>query len=313
MKRIHLKSRTGGRHCEPLKKAWQSHYVLMPYNISIMESIILEKLILSALEEDKGLSGDITSNSLIDKEHKSKFQLVVNQGAVLAGFNIFKKTFNLVDKNVLIETNFKDGDCIEKGDIVCNISGNTLTVLFAERTSLNYLSHLSGIATVTHELVELIKHTNAILLDTRKTTPNLRLFEKAAVIAGGAKNHRFNLSEMILIKDNHIVVAGGVKNAILSERKSYKDKYKIEVEVNTFDELKEAVLCKPDIIMFDNWNIKDLKVGLKLIPEGILTEVSGQISKENIKDYAECGVNYISTSYMIKNSKWVDFSLDAIC
>ncbi len=277
-----------------------------------MENTISEKLILSALEEDKGTIGDITSNNLIGKDHKSKFQLTVNENAVLAGFNILKKTFVLVNKDVLIEENFKDGEYIKKGDIVCNISGNTLAILFAERTSLNYLCHLSGIATATRELIELIKHTKTIILDTRKTTPNLRLFEKEAVILGGAKNHRFNLSEMVLIKDNHISVAGSVKNAILAERKSYKDKYKIEVEVKNFDELKEAVSCKPNVIMFDNWNVKDLKIGLKLVPEGILTEASGQISKENIKDYAECGVNYISTSYMVKNSKWIDFSLNAL-
>ena len=277
-----------------------------------MNDAVGEKLILSALEEDKGSIGDITSIPLFDKNSKSKFHLIVNEDAVLAGFQVFKKTFFLVDKDVDIKTNFKDGDFIKKQDVVCNISGNTLAVLFAERTSLNFLSHLSGIATATRELAQIIKNTKTILLDTRKTTPNLRLFEKEAVIAGGAKNHRVNLSEMILIKDNHIAVAGGVRNALLAERNIYKDKYKIEVEVNTFDELKEAILCKPDIIMFDNWSVKDLKIGLKLIPEGIFTEVSGQISKENIKDYAECGVNYISTSYMVKNSRWIDFSLDAV-
>ena len=277
-----------------------------------MNDAVGEKLILSALEEDKGSIGDITSIPLFDKNSKSKFHLIVNEDAVLAGFQVFKKTFFLVDKDVDIKTNFKDGDFIKKQDVVCNISGNTLAVLFAERTSLNFLSHLSGIATATRELAQIIKNTKTILLDTRKTTPNLRLFEKEAVIAGGAKNHRVNLSEMILIKDNHIAVAGGVRNALLAERNIYKDKYKIEVEVNTFDELKEAILCKPDIIMFDNWSVKDLKIGLKLIPEGIFTEVSGQISKENIKDYAECGVNYISTSYMVKNSRWIDFSLDSV-
>ena len=277
-----------------------------------MENTISEKLILSALEEDKGNIGDITSTSLITKTAKSKFQLTVNENAILAGFNIFRKTFELVNKDVCIETSFKDGSCLKKGNIVCSISGNTLAILFAERTSLNYLSHLSGIATTTRELVELIKHTKAILLDTRKTTPNLRLFEKEAVIAGGAKNHRFNLSGMILIKDNHIAVSGGVKNAIDIERESYKDKYKIEVEVKNLDEVKEAILCRPDIIMFDNWSVEDLKSGLKLVPKDILTEVSGQISKENIRDYAESGVHYISTSYMVKNSKWVDFSLNAV-
>ncbi len=276
-----------------------------------MENTLSEKLILSALEEDKGKVGDITSAPLFDKKSESKFQLIINENAILAGLNVFKKTFLLVDKEIVIKSDFSDGNTARKGEIVCNISGNTLAILFAERTSLNFLSHLSGIATITKELVDLIKHTNTVLLDTRKTTPNLRFFEKEAVLAGGAKNHRFDLSEQILIKDNHIAVMGSVKNAILSERNFYGDKYKIEVEVTNFDELKEAISCKPDIIMFDNWNIKDLKIGLELIPENILTEASGQINKENIKDYAECGVNYISTSYMVKNSRWIDFSLNA--
>lgn len=277
-----------------------------------MSNVTEDKLILSALEEDKGSIGDITSSCLIKSDHASVFELIVNEGAILAGFDIFKKTFLLVDKNIDIKTSYKDGDSISKGNIICNLQGNTLAILFAERTSLNYLCHLSGIATLTRELTDLIKHTKTVILDTRKTTPNMRFFEKQAVKLAGGSNHRFTLSEMILIKDNHIAVAGGVKNAILLERKTYNDKYKIEVEVQTLDELKEAISCKPNIIMFDNWNVKDLKEGLKLIPDGILTEVSGQITKENIRDYAETGVNYISTSYMVKNSKWVDFSLNAI-
>lgn len=277
-----------------------------------MNLVACEKLILSALEEDKGSVGDITSTPLIDKSSKSIFQLIVNEDAILGGMDVFKKTFELIDSNILVDSKFNNGDSVKRGNIVCNVSGNTLGILFGERTSLNYISHLSGIATVTRELVELLKDTKTVLLDTRKTTPNLRFFEKESIRSGGAKNHRFDLSEMILIKDNHIAVAGGVRNAILSEKKAYGEKYKIEIEVKNFDELKEAISCTPDIIMFDNWTVEDLKIGCELVPKSIITEASGLINKENIKAYAKCGVSYISTSYMVKNSRWIDFSLNAV-
>ena len=194
-----------------------------------------------------------------------------------------------------------------------SISGKVRSILKAERTALNFISHLSGISTLTQKMVRLIKNTSVTLLDTRKTTPNLRYLEKKAVLSGGAKNHRFSLSEMILIKDNHIAACGGVKNAILRARKKYNGKLKkikLEVEVSNINELKEAVLCSPDVIMLDNWKIRDLKNAVRLIPKKILTEASGLITLENIREYALSGVNYISTSYMIKNARWMDYSLE---
>ncbi|MBI3307986.1 MAG: nicotinate-nucleotide diphosphorylase (carboxylating), partial [Candidatus Melainabacteria bacterium] len=164
----------------------------------------------------------------------------------------------------------------------------------------------------TRELVKLIDEYNVVLLDTRKTTPGLRIFEKKAICDGGAKPHRFNLNEMILIKDNHKTIAGGIKNAIELVRKDLQAGIRIEVEVENVSELKEAINCNPDIIMFDNWSVDNLKEGVKLVPNHIFTEASGMINKSNIKGYAKTGIKSISTSYMIKERKWVDFSLEAV-
>lgn len=211
---------------------------------------------------------------------------------------------------------FKDGNKVKRNTVIAKIYGSTLSILKAERTALNFISHLSGIATCTNELLNLISRKRfskkLILLDTRKTTPNLRELEKQAVRAGGGRNHRMNLSSMILIKDNHINVAGSVKNAFSKVLQKYGCKFKIEIEVRNMKELKEAISCKPDVIMFDNWNVKKLKKVLKFFPKHIKIEVSGQINKKNISHYASLGADYISTSYMIKNSKWTDFSLDAV-
>lgn len=269
----------------------------------------IEKIILKAIEEDLIPKGDITSECLILPNHNSSFKLVVNQNAILAGIEIFKKTFLLLDVNLNVKTNFPDGAHIKKNEVVAEVSGITRSILKAERTALNFVSFLSGIATMTSELKNLIKHTNTELLDTRKTTPNLRLLIKKAVLAGGGKNHRFNLSEMVLIKDNHIDVFESVKKAVSKIKRSYNGKMKVEVEVRNLAELNEAISSKVDIIMFDNWNVNELRDAIKLVPKEVLTEVSGQITPQNIKSYAECGVNYISTSYMVKNAKWIDFSL----
>lgn len=273
-----------------------------------------EQIILNALNEDLLASGDITSNCLIPEDHKSTFKLIVNEDAILAGLDIFVKTFKLLEKkenSIIVKSNFKDGDKIKKTSVVATISGFTKNILKGERTALNFICHLSGIATLTYKLVNLIKNTGVVLLDTRKTTPGLRYLEKKAVLLGKGKNHRFNLSQMVLIKDNHIDVTCDLEKAVKKSRKCYGKKYKIEIEVRNLKELKTTISSssKPDIIMFDNWKVKDLKKALKLVPKHIHTEASGQISLENIKEYAKTKINYISTGYMIKNAKWVDFSL----
>ena len=271
-----------------------------------------KKNIIDALNEDLQPNGDITSDCLIEQKHISTFQLIVNEDAIVAGLDVFNEVFFLLDKDIKIKLHVNDGDEIKKDTVVSDIAGNTLAILKAERTALNFLCHLSGISTNTRRFVDLIKGTGVILLDTRKTTPNLRIFEKKAILLGGAKNHRFNLGEMILIKDNHIAALGGVSKAFLKAKEFYGKKFRIEVEIQSLDQLKEIIPYAPDIIMFDNWTASDLKNALKLLPGDILTEASGQITVDNILDYACTGVKYISTSYMIKNFKWIDFSLNAV-
>lgn len=274
-----------------------------------------KKIVFTALQEDLFPKGDITSNCLISKKLKSTFQLIANEDCILAGLQFFQDTFKLINKDIVVKSTFKDGDNIKNKQVVAVVKGCTRDILKGERTALNFVSHLSGIATTTKELVKLIEHKKVVLLDTRKTTPILRLLEKQAIVSGGGKNHRFSLSDMVLIKDNHISPAGGIKKAINKARKFCKDKknkIKIEIEVNSLKELKDAISSKPNIIMFDNWSVKNLRKAVKLVPQNILTEASGKITKENIKQYAKTGVNYISTSYMIKNSKWVDFSMDLV-
>lgn len=275
----------------------------------ILKTSIRKKIILFALNEDLKASGDITSECLIKKNYKSKFYLYANDNGILAGIKIFIDSFKLIDKNIKISTKYKDGDKVKKNSQVATVFGNTINILKAERTALNFICHLSGIATLTKQFINLIKDTNIILLDTRKTTPGLRLFEKEAVIIGGGRNHRFNLSEMVLIKDNHITASGGINKAIKKAKEKYENKTLIEVEVENIQQLKDAISARPDIIMFDNWKVHDLKKAIKFVPDDILTEVSGQITPENIRTYAKCNVNCISTSYMVKNSRWIDFSL----
>lgn len=270
----------------------------------------LENIVLQALVEDLGPLGDITTDEIIDKLHNSTFHLIAGEDAILAGSEVFEITLNLLDKNVNVSFNFNNGDEIKKGSTVAVIKGSTNHILRAERVALNYICHLSGIATYTRKLVNLIKETNSILLDTRKTTPGLRVMEKNAIIAGGARNHRLNLSEMILIKDNHIKASSSITLVVNKLKKKYGGKFKIEIEVENFDHLKEAINCKPDIIMFDNWSCEDLKKGLSLVPPNIKTEASGGITEDNIQAYAKTGVDYISTSLPVKNSRWVDFSLE---
>ncbi len=271
------------------------------------------KIILESLEEDLGPDGDITTDYIISSEKKQSFILKAKENLIVAGLNVFVDVFKIVDKNISVKKFFRDGEEVKKNADVIEILGKVRSILKAERTALNFVSHLSGIATLTQEMVRLINNTPVILLDTRKTTPNLRYLEKKAILSGGAKNHRFNLSEMLLIKDNHIAACGNVKNAILTARKKCKGKskrLKLEVEVSNIKELKEAILCSPDVIMLDNWKIKDLKNAIRLIPKKILTEASGLITLKNIREYALSGVNYISTSYMVKNARWMDFSLE---
>lgn len=284
---------------------------IAPVKECIISNSDYKNILTQTLNEDVLPDGDITSSCLIPNDHNSVFKLVLNDCAVLAGLEVFKDVFYLVDKNINIDFRFNDGGKANENTDIAFVSGKTQSILKGERTALNFISHLSGIATLTRKMVDLISSTGVQLLDTRKTTPTLRLLEKYALKTGGAVNHRFNLSEMILIKDNHIASCGGVKEAMLKAKEVFGGRLKIEVEVENIEQLNEIISLNPDVVMFDNWNVSELKRAVKLVPDDILTEASGQITPENIVEYANTGVRCISSSYMVKNAKWVDFSLGA--
>lgn len=261
-----------------------------------------------ALNEDLRNKGDITTDCLVEDSSVSLFHLIAKEDAVIAGLDVFTMTLKLLDNFINIKTKFKNGSFINAGTVVATVSGNTKHILTGERTALNFVCHLSGIATLTNQVIKKLENTKVILLDTRKTTPGLRYLEKQAVLAGGGKNHRYGLYDMVLIKNNHVSCIG-VDKAVEKVREVYGNEYKIEVEVRTFDELNKALKVNPDVIMFDNWDVNKLKEAVKLVPDKIFTEASGLIAMDNIYKYANSGVDSISTSYMIKSARWVDFSL----
>ena len=268
-----------------------------------------------ALQED-GIDFDVTTIALGIKDSKTDFCLIANEDCILSGIDAFLKVFKSIDKNIKVKFNFKNGDYVSSKSIVANLSGPSNSILKGERVSLNLISHLSGISTLTNSLVERVKNTHVKILDTRKTTPGYRVMERLAVIHGGGHNHRFNLSDRILIKDNHIAEVGGISTALTlanSYLKKSKKKYLIEIEVSNKKELFEAIKFKPDIIMFDNWSPNNIKKFISVVPKSISTEASGSINMSNIRQYASTGVDYISTSYMVKHKKWIDFSLEVDC
>lgn len=275
----------------------------------------IDKIIAYALIEDIQ-DGDHTSLATIPITAQGKARLLVKEDGVLAGIEVAKKVFQQVDNNIVFIQFLKDGDQIKIGDIAFEVSGKSISLLTAERLVLNFMQRMSGIATATNKIVKLIAGTNTRILDTRKTTPNLRLLEKEAVKLGGGENHRMGLYDMIMIKDNHIDFAGGITNAIDATQKylakNNKD-LKIEIEVRNFEELNQVLKHgKVNRIMLDNFSPMELKKALVLIDKRYETEASGGITIESIREYAETGVDYISVGALTHHIKSLDLSLKAI-
>jgi nicotinate-nucleotide pyrophosphorylase (carboxylating) len=272
----------------------------------MLDKNFVRKKLLEFLEEDVGHQ-DITTDSL-DTDRYIEAYMIAKEDGILAGIEFAKEVYNLVG-GCKLENFVKDGASIKKGDIIAIVYGSGKSILKAERLSLNIVQRLSGIATLTNKYVEKIKDTGVRLLDTRKTTPGFRAFEKYAVKVGGGDNHRFALYDMVMIKDNHIALAGSITEAVNQIKKKVSPMVKIEVEVSSFEQLEEALKNPVDVIMLDNMSAADVKKAVKLINKSKLVEVSGNITIENIRDYALAGPDFISTGAIIHSAKWLDISL----
>ncbi|HCP14733.1 MAG TPA: carboxylating nicotinate-nucleotide diphosphorylase [Peptococcaceae bacterium] len=270
--------------------------------------INLDPLILSALREDMPYE-DITTNSIFKTARHGKAQLWAKQDGIIAGLSVFNRVFELLDENIHVEFYCSDGDAVKKGQRIAEIQGDVRAILSGERTALNYLQRMSGIATHTRKIVDLLEGSGIQLLDTRKTTPNNRLFEKYAVKAGGGNNHRSSLSDGIMLKDNHIAAAGGIKQAIALARTNASFVHKIEVEVENLDMVREALEAKADILMLDNMDMETMKEAVRIIAGRALIECSGNITAENIAFLRELGIDYISSGALTHSSPILDLSL----
>lgn len=278
----------------------------------ITTKLNVDELILMALREDIS-SEDITTNSVMREKKNGRVQLICKQDGIVAGLHIFKRTFELLDENISVKMYFKDGDSVKNKDIIAEIEGDVRVLLSGERTALNFLQRMSGIATYTNNVVKLLEGSSVKLLDTRKTTPNMRIFEKYAVKMGGGYNHRYNLSDGILLKDNHINAAGGVAEAIKMAKEYTSFVRKIEVEVENLEMMKEALDAGADIIMLDNMIPEMMKKAVAMAAGRAETECSGNITKENIKTVIETGVDYISSGALTHSAPILDVSLKNLC
>ena len=270
--------------------------------------LVADKYIQMALEEDINYE-DVSTNAVMPNYKKGEVQLICKEDGIVAGLTVFERVFTLLDKDTKVVYNVKDGDVVQKGTVLAMVTGDIRVLLSGERTALNYLQRLSGIATYTYDIVQLLKGTKTKLLDTRKTTPGMRVFEKYAVRVGGGGNHRYNLSDGVLLKDNHIDAAGGVRNAVEAAKAYAPFVRKIEVEVENLDMVQEAVEAGADIIMLDNMTLDQMAEAVQLIDGRAETECSGNITKENIKKIIALGVDYVSSGALTHSAPILDISL----
>lgn len=277
-------------------------------NEPITLKVNVDKLIMQALEEDI-TSEDISTNSVMPDYQKGRADLICKQDGVIAGLGVFRRVFELLDDTAEFDMKVKDGDVVKNGELLAVVTGDIRALLSGERTALNYLQRMSGIATYTNSIVKLLEGGKTTLLDTRKTTPNMRIFEKYAVKVGGGSNHRYNLSDGVMLKDNHIGAAGSITKAVRMARDYVSFVHKIEVEVENLDMVREAVEAGADIIMLDNMGPEQMKEAVRIIDGRAKTECSGNVTKENIKNILDVGVDYVSSGALTHSAPIMDISL----
>ncbi len=275
----------------------------------MLNKLYMEDHIKAALKEDIGY-GDITTENLAEENDFLKAELNTRSEGILCGCDVFKTVFHILSDNIKINFHFKDGDKIKKGDKIADIAGPAKELLMGERVALNYIQRMSGIATETAKYQAEISPYPAKIVDTRKTTPNFRMFEKYAVKTGGGALHRFNLSDCAMIKDNHIKLAGSITNAVVKLRKNLSHAHKIEVECDTLEQVKEAVSVHADIIMLDNMPVNKMKEAVKIINHTAIVEASGNVRVETVNEIASTGVDIISSSAIVAKAPTLDLALD---
>ncbi len=277
-------------------------------NNNITMTLNVDDLILGALKEDIS-SEDVSTNAVMREAQKGEAQLICKQDGVLAGLGVFQRVFELLDEDIKVDFSFSDGDKVKNGEVIGTITGDIRAILSGERTALNYLQRMSGIATYTNSIARLLEGSKVKLLDTRKTTPNNRIFEKYAVKTGGGYNHRYNLSDGVLLKDNHIGAAGGVKEAVQMAKEYAPFVRKIEIECETVEMVQDAVEAGADIIMLDNMSVEEMQKAIAFVDGRAEIECSGNVTKENIERYISLGVDYISSGALTHSAPIMDISL----
>lgn len=275
----------------------------------MLDNFKIDEHIKSALNEDINF-WDITTDYITDKDDRMTVYLKTRQDGIIAGLDVFKRVFEIIDEKISVELFFKDGNNIKKGDVLAKVEGSANAILKGERTALNYIQRMSGIATETSKYKSAIGNNKAKIVDTRKTTPNFRLFEKYSVLAGGGSLHRFNLSDCVMLKDNHIAFAGSMTKAVEKVREKLSHAHKIEVECDTIEQVKEALTCGVEIIMLDNMTLDEIKQACEIISGKAIVEVSGNVNLQTISAIAECGVDIISSSAIVAKAFPLDLGLD---
>ena len=275
---------------------------------NITMTLNADELIRMALKEDIS-SEDVSTNSVMPSDQAGEVDLICKEDGIICGMDVYERVFKILDENTIVEKYVNDGDAVKKGELMAKVKGDIRVLLSGERVAINYLQRMSGIATYTNQVASLLKGSKTVLLDTRKTTPNMRIFEKYAVKCGGGQNHRYNLSDGILLKDNHIGAAGSIKKAIEMAKAYAPFVRKIEIETETLEQVKEAVEAGADIIMLDNMDVDTMKKAVEIIDGRAQTECSGNVTKENIKNIIDSGVDYVSSGALTHSAPILDISM----